>query len=137
MFITVATIDPLLSIDYGYDALGNITGLIYNSDNLTESRVYSYDELNACAQSLLAAHPLKLFPTTQLDNIQSKAGVIYGYDSIHPHAVNELDSVQNYTYDAKGSMTIRNLDGTTFALDYDPETAALHHQRNADCPLCL
>ena len=122
MFITVATIDPLLSIDYGYDALGNITGLIYNSDNLTESRVYSYDELNRLRTITIGGTPTEAISyNAACDNIQSKAGVIYGYDSIHPHAVNELDSVQNYTYDAKGSMTIRNLDGTTFALDYDPE----------------
>jgi hypothetical protein len=35
--------------------------------------------------------------------------------------VYKLDSVQKYTYDANGSMTSRNVDGTTYAMDYDPE----------------
>ena len=55
------------------------------------------------------------------ENIDYKDGVEYGYDLSHPHAVNELDSVEKYQYDANGSMTSRNVDGTTYSMDYDPE----------------
>ncbi len=40
MFTTLATLDPLLSIDYSYVTLGNITALIYRGNNQTETRVY-------------------------------------------------------------------------------------------------
>ena len=121
-FTSGASIDPLLSIEYGYDTLGNITGLIYNSDNLTESRVYSYDELNRLSTVTIGGTPSEAISYNAASgNIQSKDGVIYGYDLSHPHAVKELDSVEKYTYDANGSMTSRNVDGTTYAMNYDPE----------------
>ena len=121
-FTSGASIDPLLTIDYGYDALGNITGLIYNSDSLTESRVYNFDELNRLRTVTIGGTPSEAISYNAASgNIQSKDGVIYGYDSSHPHAVTTLDTVQKYTYDANGSMTSRNVDGTTYAMDYDPE----------------
>ena len=119
---TGASIDPLLTIDYGYDALGNISGLIYNSDNLTELCVYSYDELNRLRTVTIGGTPSESITYNAASgNIQSKDGVIYGYDLSHPHAVKELDSVEKYLYDANGSMTSRNVDGTTYAMGYDPE----------------
>lgn len=102
-FTTGPVLDPLLSIDYGYDALGNITGLIYNSDNLTESRVYDYDTINRLTGVSIGGTPVEnITYNIASGNIQSKDGITYGYASSHPHAVDKLDSVQKYSYDANG-----------------------------------
>ncbi|OJX38001.1 MAG: hypothetical protein BGO78_08155 [Chloroflexi bacterium 44-23] len=125
-FTTGPIIDPLLNIAYSYDEVGNITGLTCSSDNLTESRVYSYDELNRLRTVTiggLVTESVSYDPDN--GNIDYKDGVEYSYDSIQPHAVNKLDSVQKYTYDANGTVvntvTSRTVDGTTYEMDYDPE----------------
>jgi len=92
-FTTGPIIDPLLNIVYGYDEVGNITGLTYSSENLMESRIYEYDQLNRLRTVTiggLVTESVSYDPDN--GNIDYKDGVEYGYDSIQPHAVNKIPS---------------------------------------------
>ena len=138
-FSSGASIDPLLSIDYGYDALGNITGLIYNSDNLTESRVYSYDEINRLCTVTIGGTPSESITYNAASgNIQSKDGVIYGYD-FKPSPCGErtrqrgeiyLRCQRQHDQPQRGRHHLR--DGLR-----PREPPDLHQRGDTDCPLCF
>lgn len=97
-FTTGPIINPLLNIVYGYDEVGNITGLTYTSDNLMETRIYEYDQLSRLTAVTIGGQPAETItynPST--GNISSKDAEVYGYDLNQPHAVSTYGSQQNRT----------------------------------------
>ncbi|OJX40165.1 MAG: hypothetical protein BGO78_14400 [Chloroflexi bacterium 44-23] len=121
-FTTGSSIDPLLNIAYGYDEVGNITGLTYSSDNLMETRIYEYDQLSRLTEVAIGRQPAETItynPTS--GNIYSKGTEVYGYDSYQPHAVRTLGSQETYSYDANGNMDSKTVGGTTYTMGYDSE----------------
>jgi YD repeat-containing protein len=95
---SAATADRL-NLTYTYDAVGNVTSI---GDNGIVSS-FGYDALDR----LTAAYS-QTFAYDAAGRLTSFAGLTYAPDSSHPHAVNLVNGVDRYDYDANGNQTTRN-----------------------------
>lgn len=108
---------PLLSLLYGYDNVGNISG-ISNLLNNTRSQSFDYDELNRLTKSVNSVYGTRINSYDQIGNILTKDGISYGYGT-KPHAVTSVNGGLVYLYDANGNVFSDSLRGTTYGYDYD------------------
>jgi RHS repeat-associated protein/uncharacterized repeat protein (TIGR01451 family) len=96
---TSATTADRLNLTYGYDAVGNVTSI---TDSGVQSS-FSYDALDR----LTSAYS-QTFSYDSAGRLTSFAGLTYTPDSGHPHAVDLVNGVDRYDYDANGNQTTRN-----------------------------
>lgn len=96
------------NLSYGYDNVGNITGI---TDTIfTGIRRFSYDALNRLTQAIGNFGPSQSLVTHNysfdaIGNILQKAGTTYSYtNAAHPSAVTSTSDGKTYTYDANGNM---------------------------------
>ncbi len=99
----------LLALGYSYDSFGNISSLTeqYNADT-SATNSFGYDQQNRLTE---AYNPVVTGPDYSYDSIgrlTGYEGLGYTYDSAHIHAVDLVNGVDRYDYDANGNMTVRN-----------------------------
>ena len=115
----------LQTLDYQYDAGGNVTQILKNN---LEQHSYTYDSLSQLTywdSIILPYYPLDSEPYTYSSvtgNLDSKDGVTCNYgDAAHKHAVTSTTDNRQFTYDANGNMVSRTVNGTSYTLAYDAE----------------
>ena len=118
-----STAGDLISLTYGFDNVGNITGITDAVDS-SRTRTYQYDELDRLLEAGSDSYGGNL--VYQYDEI---GNMTYNYrygdyqydDPDHKHAVTSItnngQTVDTYVYDANGSMTSGA--GRTFSYNYD------------------
>ena len=99
----------LLSLGYSYDSFGNISSLTeqYNAGT-SATNSFGYDQQNRLTE---AYNPLVTGPDYSYDSagrLTGYEGLGYTYDSTHMHAVDQVNGIDRYDYDANGNMLIRN-----------------------------
>jgi YD repeat-containing protein len=127
------TTTALLNMAYGYDAVGNVTG-IGDRRPLNQGMVYAYDDLDRLKSYSVAGTVQETYTLDAIGNLTWKTGVgayaytASGYDSVRPHAVNTAGAGANlstYVYDPNGNMTSRiEVSGTqrvTYTQGWDEE----------------
>lgn len=116
--VTTDGVDDLQSLTYTYDAVGNITDIVDDSDTDSSKTVeYTYDDLNrltaATATDVASGQSTysETYAYDAIGNITSKTGQgSYSYDGdtgtsyANPHAVTSIGST-TITYDQNGNMT--------------------------------
>ncbi|WP_269532643.1 Ig-like domain-containing protein [Chitinimonas sp. BJYL2] len=114
---------------YSYDVLGNVDQRTHTWSG-TNSTIegFSYDGLNRLATATVTGQPTQYFEYNAIGNLTRKTGVgtglpgsyrypTQGATAIRPHAVDSIDGVGSFSYDANGNMTSgagRNISWTSF-----------------------
>jgi RHS repeat-associated protein len=106
---------------YTYDANGNITRIVDNSQTNSKKTVnYTYDSLNRLLSAVATGaingqNYTETYTYDAIGNITSKNGIAYAYSQTgktNPHAVTSIGAT-NYTYDDNGNLlTDGNLTNT-------------------------
>ncbi|MDW8278028.1 MAG: SpvB/TcaC N-terminal domain-containing protein, partial [Anaerolineales bacterium] len=104
----------LQSLEYAYDAAGNIDWIKDWKAGAPQLQDFEYDALDRLISAQATGGAEGLYSETyQYDpltgNLTAKAGVTYAYDPSHPHAVASLSNGNIYAYDANGNQTNRNI----------------------------
>lgn len=135
--------DLVQSISYTYDAVGNITQIIDNSNTISKSNtVYEYDDLYRlvlASTTLASTSPYKhVYAYSPVGNITNSSLGAYEYEDLghnNPHAVTSIAGVEYsydnngnlastsagaaYLWDYKNRMTQSSIGGNTTSYDYD------------------
>ncbi|WP_269531858.1 Ig-like domain-containing protein [Chitinimonas sp. BJYL2] len=126
---TNAALQPKMQESYNYDVLGNVSQRTHTWGG-TNSTIedFTYDGLNRLETSTVAGQSTQHFEYNAIGNMTRKTGVgtglsgsykypAQGANAIRPHAVNSIDGVGSFSYDANGNMTSgagRNISWTSF-----------------------
>ncbi len=123
---TSAAPTSLQSLEYAYDAVGNIDWIRDWAAGAPQLQDFTYDALDRLTAAQATGGTSGLYNESyQYDpltgNLAAKAGVTYTYDPNHPHAVASLSNGNTYTYDPNGNQVSRTINGQTMTLAYDAE----------------
>ena len=103
---------------YSYDTYANMTYQSFTWQNryADSNTAFAYDDQNR----VTAAYG-QGFGWQAWGGLGSLGGAVYGYTAGHPHAVELLNGVDRYDYDANGSMVVRSkgVSGQEQALQWD------------------
>jgi len=119
----------LLDLVYSYDDVGNVVQIV-DGQVLTQTQSFVYDALDRLTgASAQAGGPWAAYTGTyaydRVGNLRLKAegGITHTMqysDTAHVHAVSAVDGVPQ-SYDANGNITVRAVDGVTYAQGWDHE----------------
>jgi RHS repeat-associated protein len=123
---TPAEPTSLMDVTYAYDLVGNITAMDDWRVEGWQVHDYDYDALDRLTGATVAGGGAGSYSETYTydattGNLAGLDGVAYGYDAAHPHAVTRLDGVDQFWYDADGSMIERHANQTAYTMGYDAE----------------
>jgi RHS repeat-associated protein len=113
------SINYLQNLSYAYSPNGNLVNLSnQNLNNYNESWGYEYDDLDRLVRAEkyegLNQYSIE-YEYDDLGNLLSKSDLgIYQYNSIHPHAVSQINNNQ-FNYDNRGNLVNQN----NYQLDFD------------------
>jgi len=115
---TLKTTGPsgtLQDFSYGFDAVGNVTGITDRIHSATQS--FQYDPLNRLTAAT-GSYGAVSYAYDPLGNMTTKEGVAmtYGEQGAGPHAVTSTAAGWTMTYDANGNMLAKTPQGADGAL---------------------
>ncbi len=114
----------LQDLEYGYDAVGNITS-IQDGCHGGNTQSFGYDELNRLTNAQSSSYGTITFAYDQLGNMtyNSRIGT-YTYGGTKPHAVTQAGDDKTYLYDNNGNMTQKDSTQHTIVWNEDnkPQT---------------
>lgn len=125
-------ITGLQNLTFGYDNVGNITGITDTINAGTQS--FGYDSLNRLTSASSTSTPIysHTYDYNKIGNMTSGAGKTYSYPpaaSARPHAPTS-DGTYTYGYDANGNLTSKTGAGNTYTYEYDYENRLIKYLLN-------
>lgn len=131
--------EKLQEISYTYDAIGNVTDILDQSQNQAAKQAhYQYDDLYRLTKAEItnsanSENYVRTFNYDSLGNITNKSDIgayLYegdqGNNYANPHAVTQVGET-TYQYDKNGNLT-SNSDG--LSLDWDYQNHLIHSSNN-------
>ncbi len=114
----------LQDLEYGYDAVGNITS-IQDGCHGGNTQSFGYDELNRLTNAQSSSYGTITFAYDQLGNMTYNSRIgSYTYGGTKPHAVTQAGDDKTYLYDSNGNMTQKDSTQHTIVWNEDnkPQT---------------
>ncbi len=114
----------LQDLEYGYDAIGNITS-IQDGCHGGNTQSFGYDELNRLTNAQSSSYGTITFAYDQLGNMTYNSRIgSYTYSGTKPHAVTQAGDDKTYLYDNNGNMTQKDSTQHTIVWNEDnkPQT---------------
>ncbi|HSH06002.1 MAG TPA: RHS repeat-associated core domain-containing protein [Anaerolineae bacterium] len=110
------TIDHgLITFDYEYDLVGNISEINSGSDVQT----FAYDDLYRLKN--VSGDFSQVYEYNRLGNMTKRGIQEYEYHPTKIHAVTSIGTTDSFGYDSHGNMTTRTQSGVTYAQAFDVE----------------
>jgi RHS repeat-associated protein len=128
-------------VDYGYDAVGNITHIA--NWGASEDTTYTYDALDRLTRAISMTNGYTgTYTYDSIGNLKTKTEtgtpITYTYGVTQPHAVRSLTNGGQFTYDLNGNMTQRvEVSGTqriTYTQRWDAENRLIVVTNTASVP---
>jgi RHS repeat-associated protein len=124
----VTTNEDRQKLEYGYDAVGNVSWIKDYLAGGVQTQSFSYDSMNRLVSASAApagdggaySESYSYDSAGRLVNGPRGSGYVYG-DAAHRHAVTGVSGGHSYAYDANGNMVSRTTGGQSFTLTYDAE----------------
>ncbi|PMB25570.1 hypothetical protein CEN47_16765, partial [Fischerella thermalis CCMEE 5319] len=124
----VTTNEDRQKLEYGYDAVGNVSWIKDHLAGGVQTQSFSYDSMNRLVSASAApagdggaySESYSYDSAGRLVNGPRGSGYVYG-DAAHRHAVTGVSGGHSYAYDANGNMVSRTTGGQSFTLTYDAE----------------